>query len=54
MLLLVLYTGFSGGRYGDLVFPSKNSPQFVVTHTIKGFDIVNEADVFSGTLLLFL
>jgi len=24
----------------------KNFPQFVVTHTIKGFSIVNEADVF--------
>ena len=30
-------------------------PQFVVIHTIKGFGIVNKAeiDVFSGTLLLF-
>ena len=24
----------------------KNFPQFVVTHTVKGFSIVNEADVF--------
>ena len=24
---------------------SKNFPQFVVTHTVKGFDIVNEAEV---------
>ena len=34
---------------------SKNFPQFVVTHTIKGFGVVNKAkvDVFSGTLLLF-
>ena len=24
----------------------KNFPQFVVTHTVKGFGIVNEADVF--------
>ena len=34
----------------------KNFPQFVVTHTVKGFDIVNKAeiDVFSGTLLLFV
>ena len=33
----------------------KNFPQFVVIHTFKGFGIVNkvEADVFSGTLLLF-
>ena len=35
--------------------PLKNSPQFVVIHTVKGFGIVNKAeiDVFSGTLLLF-
>ena len=33
----------------------KNSPQFIVIHTVKGFGIVNKAeiDVFSGTLLLF-
>ena len=32
----------------------KNFPQFVVTHTVKGFDVVNKAelDIF-GTLLLF-
>ena len=30
-------------------------PQFIVIHTVKGFGIVNKAeiDVFSGTLLLF-
>ena len=30
----------------------KNFPQFVVIHTVKGFSVVNEAevDVFSGTL----
>ena len=35
---------------------SKNFPQFVVIHTVKGFNMVNEAevDVFSGILLLFL
>ena len=32
----------------------KNFPQFVVIHTVKGFSIVNEADFFSGILLLFL
>ena len=34
----------------------KNFPQFVVIHIVKGFGIVNEAevDVFSGILLLFL
>ena len=33
----------------------KNFPQFVVIHTVKGFGIVNKAelDVFSGALLLF-
>ena len=32
----------------------KNFPDFVVIHTVKGFHVVNEAeiDVFSGTLLL--
>ena len=34
----------------------KYFPQFVVIHTVKGFSIVNEAEVdfFSGILLLFL
>ena len=31
----------------------KNFPQFVVIHTVKGFEIVTEADVFSETLLFF-
>ena len=33
----------------------KQFPQFIVTHTVKGFGIVNKAeiDVFSGTPLLF-
>ena len=33
----------------------KNFPQFVVIHTVKGFDIVSKADldVFSGILLIF-
>ena len=26
----------------------KNFPQFVVIHTVKGFSVVNEADVFLG------
>ena len=32
-----------------------NFPQFIVIHTVKGFGIVNKAeiDVFYGTLLLF-
>ena len=30
-----------------MLFPSlKNFPEFVVIHTVKGFSIVNEADVF--------
>ena len=33
----------------------KNFPQFVVMHTVKGFGIVNKAevDLFFGALLLF-
>ena len=33
----------------------KNFPQFIVIHKVKGFDIINKAevDVFSGTLLAF-
>ena len=36
--------------------PFKYSPQFVVIHIVKGFGIVNKAEVdgfFFGTLLLF-
>ena len=32
----------------------KNFPQFVVIHTVKGFSIVKEADVFSCNCLAFL
>ena len=35
--------GRSGGLYSHLF---KNFPQFVVIHTVKGFSIVNEAEVF--------
>ena len=32
----------------------QNFPQFLVIHTVKGFGIVNKAEIcFSGTLLLF-
>ena len=34
----------------------QNFPQFIVIHIVKGFDIVNKAEIdvfFSGTLLLF-
>ena len=41
-----LPTDFSGGRSGGLVFPSLSEfPQFVVMHTVKGFGIVNKAEV---------
>ena len=56
LLILDLHTGFSGGRSGGLVFHLfKNFPQFAVTHTVKGFGVVNtaEVDVFVE-LLLFL
>ena len=38
--------------YSHLV---QNFPQFLVIHTVKGFGIVNKAEVdgFYGTLLLF-
>ena len=45
LLLLDLHTGFSGGKWGGLVFPSLRIFQFVVTLTVKGFSIVNEAEV---------
>ena len=44
-----LHTGFLRGRSGDLVLPSLSEfSQFIVIHTVKGFDIVNktEIDVF--------
>ena len=48
-MLLDLHTDFSGGLSGGLVFPSLSEfSTFIVTHTVKGFGIVNEAerDVF--------
>ena len=48
-----MHTGFSGGRsvvwYSHL---SQNFPQFIVIHTVKGFGIVNKAeiDVFWNSL----
>ena len=46
-MLLDLHTDFSGGRKGGLVFISFSLSifQFVVIHTVKGFGIVNEAEV---------
>ena len=46
LLLLDLHTEFSGGRTG--VWSSrllKNLPQFVMIHTVKGFGLVNKAEV---------
>ena len=43
-----LHIDFSRGRSGGLVFPSPNTlvfPKFVVIHTVKGFGIVNKAEV---------
>ena len=37
--------GFSGGRYGGLIFPSLEEFSTVVIHTVKGFGIVNKAEV---------
>ena len=40
-----LHIGFSRGRSGGLVFLSlAEFPQFIVIHTVKGFDIVNKAE----------
>ena len=45
-MLFDLHTDFSGGRSGGLVFLSlENFPQFVVIYTVKGFSIVDEAEV---------
>ena len=41
-----MYTDFSGA--GKVVWYShlfQNFPQFIVTHTVKGFGIVNEAEI---------
>ena len=44
MLLPDLHTDFSRGRSGGTeLFP--NSPQFIVIHTVKGFGIVNKAEI---------
>ena len=46
LLLLDLHTDFSGGRSDGLVFRLlKNFPQFILIHTVKGFDVVNKAEV---------
>ena len=56
LLLLDLHIDFSGGRSGGLVFPSlQNLPQFIVIHIVKGFGIVNKAemDVFLELFCFF-
>ena len=40
-----LHADFSGGRSGGLVFPSLSEFSTVVIHTVKGFSVVNEAEV---------
>ena len=45
-MLLDLYTDFSIGRSGGLVFHLfQNFPQFIVIHTVKGIGIVNKAEI---------
>ena len=46
LLLPDLHTGFSRGRSGDLVFPSLSEfSTVIVIHTVKGFGIVNKAEI---------
>ena len=45
-LLPDLYTSFSRGRSGGLVFPSLSEfSQFIVIHKVKGFGIVNKEEI---------
>ena len=46
-MLLYLHTDFSGGRRGGLVFPSLEGFSRVRCdpHTVKGFGVVNKAEV---------
>ena len=45
-----MHKDFSADRSGGLVFPSLRIFQFVVIHVVKGFGVVNKAevDVFLG------
>ena len=45
MLLLDLHTDFSGGRSGGLVFLSLSEFSTVCCDPVKGFGIVNKAEV---------
>ena len=40
-----LHTDFSGGRRGGLVCPSLEEFSFVAIHAVKGFGIVNKAEI---------
>ena len=51
LLPLVLHTGFSEGKMVWYSHLFKNFSQFVVINTVKGFSIVNEAEV--GVFLEF-
>ena len=45
-LLLDLHAQFSAGRSGALVFHLfQNFPQFIMIHTVKGFGLVNTAEI---------
>ena len=53
LLLPDLHIGFSRGRSGGLVFPSLSEfPRFIVVHTVKGFGIVNKAEIDAGQRLI--
>ena len=45
MFLLDLHTDFLGDRSGDLVFPSLSEFSTVCCDPVKGFDIVNKAEI---------
>ena len=46
MLLSDLHTDFPRGRSGGLVFPSLSEfSTVIVIHTVKGFGIVNKAEI---------
>ena len=40
-----MHIDFSRDRLCGLVFPSQNFPQFIGIHTVKGFGIVNKAEI---------
>ena len=45
-MLLGLHTDFSRVRKGDLVFPSIEEFSSLLWYTVKGFGIVNKAEVY--------